>query len=349
MRLVMRVKGVKIARKRLSNGATATYYYHRATMTRLPDDPSSPDFFEAWKAAEDGMKPKRRTDTIGGLIDLYRDSSAWLRLRESTRQIGAYNLAAVAKEFGTMPVSAVGDARVRGVFLKWRDDLARDHPRAADAKLGALQRVLSFAVDRGFIDKNPIANVEGVYRADRSDVIWDDARLERLLAVAEPDVAWMVRLALDTAQRVGDLRRLTWSAYDGRDIRLVQSKTKRAVVVPCRAGLIPELDRRKAERGSCLYIAHRGGKPWSEDAFKKAFARAKKLAGIKEKITFHDLRGTALTRLFEAECTVAEAATISGHSLLEAQRIMEVYLARKAELARNAVAKLDRMANRNGN
>ena len=37
---------------------------------------------------------------------------------------------------------------------------------------------------------------------------------------------------------------------------------------------------------------------------------------------FHDLRGTAVTRLAEAECTLPEIASITGHSLREASSII---------------------------
>jgi integrase len=43
-------------------------------------------------------------------------------------------------------------------------------------------------------------------------------------------------LALWTGQRQGDLLRLPWSSYDGKTIRLRQSKTGRGVVIPVGAG-----------------------------------------------------------------------------------------------------------------
>ena len=49
-------------------------------------------------------------------------------------------------------------------------------------------------------------------------------------------------------------------------------------------------------------------------AFARRGARRGKRAGIVG-VTFNDLRGTAVTRLALAECTEAEIATITGHSL----------------------------------
>ncbi len=52
---------------------------------------------------------------------------------------------------------------------------------------------------------------------------------------------------------------------------------------------------------------------------------------------FHDLRGTAVTLLSEAECTPQLVATITGHSLKTVHRILERYLARTRGLAEQAI------------
>ena len=55
-------------------------------------------------------------------------------------------------------------------------------------------------------------------------------------------------------------------------------------------------------------------------------------------MTFHDLRGTAVTRLALAECTEAEIATITGHSLRGVRAILDThYLARDPALAESAI------------
>ena len=57
---------------------------------------------------------------------------------------------------------------------------------------------------------------------------------------------------------------------------------------------------------------------------------------------FHDLRGTAVTRLAEAECTNAEIASITGHAMRDVARILDRYLARTDKIALAAIAKLER-------
>jgi integrase len=60
-------------------------------------------------------------------------------------------------------------------------------------------------------------------------------------------------------------------------------------------------------------------------------------------LTFHDLRGTAVTRLAKAGCTVPEIATITGHSLRDVGAILDShYLSRDSALGESAIRKLER-------
>jgi hypothetical protein len=60
----------------------------------------------------------------------------------------------IEREFGDMPLEALSDPEVRGVFKEWRDRLS-DKQRAADYAWTTLARVLSVAKDRGRISINP--------------------------------------------------------------------------------------------------------------------------------------------------------------------------------------------------
>ena len=59
-------------------------------------------------------------------------------------------------------------------------------------------------------------------------------------------------------------------------------------------------------------------------------------------MTFHDLRGTAVTRLALVGCTEAEIAAITGHSLRDVRSILDAnYLHRDPALAESAITKLE--------
>jgi hypothetical protein len=60
-------------------------------------------------------------------------------------------------------------------------------------------------------------------------------------------------------------------------------------------------------------------------------------------VTFNDLRGTAVTRLAIAECTEAEIATVTGHSLRGVRAVLDShYLSRDQALGESAIRKLEK-------
>jgi integrase len=276
-------------------------------------------------------------DTLATLIEEYRQSSAFPTNKRSVRNYG-YALKKIEAQFGTMPILAIGARGARGVFLKWRDSM-KATPRKADHDWTVLARVLSFAKDRQRIDVNPCERGGRLYEADRTDCLWTEADLGKLLSVASVEVRAVVLFALWTGQRQGDLLRLPWSAFDGQRIRLRQSKKGRHVVVPVTEELGAVIA--SLPRVSPLILTSSEGRPWTSDGFRTSFGRACDRAGI-EGLTFHDLRGTAVTRLALAGCTTLEIASITGHGERDVAQMLEKhYLGDRAKLAEAAIIKLE--------
>ena len=147
-------------------------------------------------------------------------------------------------------------------------------------------------------------------------------------------------MGLWTGQRQGDLLRLPWSAYDGKHIRLRQSKTGVRVLVPVGAPLKVALDA--ATKHGPIILVSTDKRPWTPDGFRASWGKACTKAGIVG-LTFNDLRGTAVTRLALAECTEAEIATLTGHTLRDVRSILDAhYLHRDPALAENAIRKLEK-------
>lgn len=354
------LKGVKPIRKKRPDGSISILYYHRATMIRLPDDPDSIAFKIAFDHAERQAEEARsEVKTLSWLIRAYEASDDWRKLAESTKEIARFDLKAVEERFGGMPLAAIEERGVRSIFLEWRDDLAERHPRAADAKLARLARVLSFGVDREHLLVNPLASFRRVYDGDRADKLWLPEHVEAFNAKAPRYLAEALTLGLHTGQRQGDLRALEWSAYNGRALTLTQSKTKAAVYIPCTAALRETLDDLKRRLHNLpddaparrFILVNSEGNPWERTAFSSAWDRAFDAAfpppapGSKDKdqpdLHFHDLRGTAVTMLAEAGCTVPEIASITGHTLSSVTKILERYLSRTKMLAESAISKLE--------
>ncbi len=253
----------------------------------------------------------------------------------------------IAPTFGVFPLAALTDKRARGAFKEWRDQLALRSRRQADYAWVVLARVLSVALDRGWIDVNPCEKGGRLYHGSRADKIWTPKQQEALLASAPPHLLAAFMLGLWTGQREGDLLDLTWFAYDGSYIRLLQSKSirlgnvkkARRVRIPVGEPLKAMLDAmpRRHER----VLLNSRGKPWTEDGFRSSFSAAQKWAGVVG-VTFNDLRGTAVTRLALVGCTEPEIATITGHALSEVRSILDAhYLHRHPALGDNAIRKLE--------
>jgi integrase len=174
----------------------------------------------------------------------------------------------------------------------------------------------------------------------RVDKIWTGTDEAAFLQHAPSHLHLPLLLALWTGQRQGDLLRLPWSGYDGSHIRLRQSKTGRRVEIKVGAPLKAALDA--TPKRSTIILTNRDGKPWTSDGFRASWRKACNVAGVIG-VTFHDLRGTAVTRLALAKCTEAEIATLTGLSLRSVRSILDAhYLHRDPALGDRAISKLER-------
>lgn len=333
------LKGVHRITKRLATGTVATYYYAWRGGPRLTGKPGSPEFIAAYaKAHQDRKTPP--PGTVFTLIAEFRGSAEFLRLAPSTQHDYARYLKLIEEEFGDMPIAALNDPRARGDFLAWRDTMAPT-PRKADFAYTVLARVFSFAKNRGRIPINPCDRGGRLYSADRVDAIWTEDLIRRALKGLPLQLRWAFVLALSTGQRQGDLLRLPWSAYDGHRIRIKQSKSGRRLTIPVGSQLKAELA--KIPRVSTVILTNTEGKPWTSDGFRSSWRKAISRLEITG-LTFHDLRGSAVTRLAEAGCTESEIAAITGHSHQDVGNMLDRhYLSHTNTLADNAIKRLERM------
>lgn len=343
----VRLKGINRITKRLANGSSVTYYYAWKGGPRLEGTPGSPEFHAAYNAA---VAARRVTPEgqLQSVLDRFQRSSTFLDLAEKTRADYKKHIKAIESEFGDFPISALLDRGSRGVFLDWRDRIGVTSRRQADYRFSVLARILSWGFDRGLVPLNPCERPGRLYRSGRADKTWTDADAAAFYAKAPAHLHLALTLALWTGQRQGDLLRLTWSAYDGTHIRVTQGKTGVRVVVPVGEPLREVLDAAKRALASIpegkprpmTILATEGGTAWTESGFRASWRKACEKAGVSG-VTFHDLRGTAVTRLAIAGCTVPEIASLTGHSMKDAETIVAHYMKRDQALAESAIRKLE--------
>jgi len=314
-----------------------TYYYAWRGGPRISGKPGTPEFVREYHEAH-AARRKPPENCLFTLIAEFRQSAEFAGLSGRTKHDYRVFLRVIEDRFGTMPLKALEDPRARGLFKQWRDGYA-DRPRKADHLWTALSRILSFGMDRGKLTTNVCERGGRLYKANRQDKVWSEEQIASFLKVASPELSLALLLAVWTGQRQGDLLRLQWTALDGARIDLKQSKTGSRVSIPVAAVLRAALG--ETPRRAVTILTNSKGEPWTEHGFRSSWRKACAKAGIGG-VTFHDLRGTAVTRLAFAECTVPQIASITGHSLKDAQTILEAhYLGGRVELAEEAMRKLE--------
>jgi integrase len=301
----VRLKGLHAVKVRLAGGRVTNYHYAWRGGPRLQGEPGSPEFIASYNAAV-ATKVAPPPGTLQELIRYFE--------------------------------------RNRGVFKEWRSGIAQRSRRQADYAWTVLARILAVAKDHGKIRVNPCERGGRLYDGSRRDKVWslDDEKV--YLDAAPAHMRLPILLGAWTGQRQGDLLRLPWSAYDGKFIRLRQSKTGVHVCVPTVGPLKEALDAEKARKRGLLILLTKKGQKWTEDGFRVSWRKACTKAGISG-LTFHDLRGTAVTRLKLAGCNEAETAVFTGLSMADVRGILERhYLHRDPKLAESAGAKLAKLA-----
>jgi integrase len=343
--MVRPLKGLSKVKKFLADGRTIYYCYAwrggplLKTASGIPIQPDDVGLQAAFDAAYDRRR-NPNPETLHGLITAFRGSSDFKTISASTKR--AYNgyLDVLKDEFGNLTFSDLESKKTRGVFKAWRDTRA-ENPRAADYAWTTLARVLSFGKDRGLLSINVAERGGRLYSVDRREKTWTDADMSAFNGVACQELRLALLLAFWTGQRQGDLLALRWSSYDGSVFRLRQSKTGRRVVIPAASQVQRALG--SATRRSQTILCNTRGKPWTLGGFATSWRKTRIAAGI-EGLTFHDLRGTAVTRMALAGCSIAEIGAITGHSPKDIDAILHThYLGGQRELAAQAMARWDRV------
>lgn len=347
----VKLKGLAKTKKRLADGSEKTYFYAWRGGPALIDEDGQPlkagdpMLHVAYTAAHAARKSGPK-GTITSLIALYRDSAEFKKLSEKTQRDYRRYLDMIQEKFGEEPLALVDAPDARGEFKAWRDTMA-DNPRKADYAWTVLARVFSVAKDRGKITTNPCERGGRLYEADRAEKVWTPADMSNFLSAASQPLQMAMLMALWTGQRQGDLLKLTWHAYDGEFIRLKQGKTGKRVRIPVSGVLKAVLDDLRADgMGNGRILRNTRGADWTEDGFRtswgKAYAKAKLPEGD-DALTFHDLRGTAVTRLALAGCSTSQIASFTGHSLKDVEALLDAhYLGGRFELAEQAMTLLEK-------
>lgn len=338
----LRIQGLRTATEKLAGGKVAYYAYayqggpliakgvgasKTAARAALEAELAKVGTLEKIAAARDVqvMVPAPSIAFISGLTRAFRDSPEFGRLGTKTQgEYGRY-LDDFAKEFGDWRTALFEDPRTAQDLADWRDKAAG--ARTGDMRMSVVSRLFSWARSRGITSARPTDALERIYAADRSDRIWDDATLATLLSACNEPLSWAVRLAVNTGLRQGDLIRLPWSAASDISIRWRTAKRGKDCIIP----ITPDLRQLLAEipRRSPVILTSSTRRAWTGDGLRAPFNKARKAKKI-EGLTWHDFRGTAVTRLAKTSLTTRDIARIIGWSEARVEQIMMRYVSADA-------------------
>ena len=223
-------------------------------------------------------------------------------LKSASRERSRLRL--MKNRLGDVSVSVI-DAQYLATYRDSRTDLVSSQTIKHEVNL--IRRVLRFGIQEcglRLAEGIPTIRLAKLPRG-RSRRL-HDGEYERLIANLSAEMRDVVDLALETGMRRSELLQLTPEhvSVTNRLVRVVDPKNGVDRNIPLTG---------KAYKIVCARLA--GAKVFSlqPDSVTKSFLKACRAAGIAG-LRFHDLRHEAISRLFEKGLSVAQVASISGHS-----------------------------------
>ena len=240
-------------------------------------------------AAAEALAKER---TVAALVEAYIDEHIEAKLRRS-KQSAAWLMRFVVPVLGTVRLS---DLR-RGDVLELLDDIGRvkGFQVTANRVLVLFKSCLNWAVDRQYLDHNPIGRVKKQFSEQSRDRVLSDTELAAIWTAAEAlnePGRGLVKLMILTGQRRDECRRLVWSELDLDagiwTLPAARSKNKREHAIPLSTEVVELLKSLPKVSdtyvfsidGRCAYTGHQ----WVKDILDKQ----SKVEGW----TYHDIRRT---------------------------------------------------------
>ena len=275
--------------------------------------------------AEKRAAKAKRTLTLGELVPRYlREREAKFRARTYS-EISRY-LEKYWQPLHDQNIEGVQRRDVVGVI----DTISDEHGKvAADRARTALSAFFAWAIDRGYLDLNPVQNIARRAQNGARNRVLSEAELAAVtLACADDDYGCIVRLLILTGQRKSEIGGLLWPEIDTDkhqiDLPAERTKNSRPHIVPLSdEGLA--IVRRLLRREGRNYLFGSGIGPfsgWSKSKSKlDARIAAARVEANEQPLapwTLHDLRRSVVTHLHErgfAQPHVVEAIVnhASGH------------------------------------
>ena len=222
----------------------------------------------------------------------------------------------------------------------------RDRPFQAHGVLWAARKIMAYAKDEGWIQQDPFQGIK-VSLPKTQISLWSqhdvDLYIEGAHALELKSIARLIRIEWELGQRISDVVQFRrGKEYDQLNacFRFFQQKTQTYLELPIR----PELKEDLADDNNLFLIIDEvtGGPFKGRDEWGRSFDKVRayvvdELEG--RHLLLRQLRHSVVVDMARNECTVPEIAAVTGHTIARTTAILDVYLPRDTEVARNAMAK----------
>lgn len=325
-------KGVHRVKRKSKSGIKFHFYAWRGGPNFWTDTirhPTSPEFFE--ELAQAVARPKPDRYMTYQMVDDFL-SSAEMPKGERTRQ--DYRLWGLrfAEAFKHDPAAIFEEPEARGEVNEWRKAWAHS-PRQYDYAGTVVTRILNWAwKDAGKIRMHYCGDFTKIYEADRAEIVWTPHFIKAVCAIAPEWVRRILIAGCETGLRPADLCNLNKGQVEhtpkGRRIRVRTNKKKRLAYIPVTDAMAEILDATPVDRMLILVNAH--GNPLTGRHANDMLKRYRNKAGLTEEalgysLRLQDTRGTAATRLLNADLSLREIALHMGWSVRYAASVIEHY------------------------
>ena len=272
------------------------------------------------------MLPKR-TATVGQIVEFYLNSDHFANLKGNTQKQYEAHLS------GVLATRVLGkrleDYRARSLKAQHTNlayqEWLKIGIRTANYRKAALSTAWKYCMRLDIMENDPVKLIKTTSDKPRK-VLWTRDQVSTFLDTAYSDFKWrsiglIVHMAYECAQRVGDMRVLTWDKVnlEAQRIDLTQSKRGADVHLPIPEALTAMLQQQKQDFGFQTYVAPKTTPvagayvPYPVDQIDDAINEVKDAAGLPKNITAMDLRRTAITEMVEGGADLAQIMQVSGH------------------------------------
>lgn len=268
-----------------------------------------------------------KTAKVCDIVEFYLHSDAFAGLTgKSQKEYEAQLVKAVST---TVEGKPLGNYRARTLKARHTNLAYQEWIKAGIHTANYRKATLSVAWRHSMrfdvMQHDPVALIKMVATKPRK-VKWTRKQVEQFMATAYSDFKWrsiglIVHMAYEWAQRVGDMRTLTWEELDldAQRCDLTQSKRGADVHLPISDSLTAMLQQQKEDFGFQPYVAPKPNPsagayvPYTVDNIDAAINAVKQAAGLPDNLTAMDLRRTAITEMIEGGADLAHIMQVSGH------------------------------------